>query len=206
MYCNPRYFITPFKWLRCQVPSTIEVIQFFGYSSYTTWKLSVKGSFALALSGQHSYSILFLIAIFPLLGLRPFVLQLTTMVHVETIQLDFSNIYSLHTVQRCNKHIYYNHPIFHKKTSWQNLLLRRGGKKHRRAKYKNPHSCTMRAQPLPSPRHRVAGASLLPHLVRTPTASPPPQQYARRGSTYASGDRRSRFLADQSILPPSLVM
>ena len=30
-------------------------------------------------------------------------------------QLDLSNIYSLHTVQRCNKHIYYNHPIFHKK-------------------------------------------------------------------------------------------
>ena len=30
-------------------------------------------------------------------------------------KLDFSNIYSLHTVKRCNKHIYYNHPIFHKK-------------------------------------------------------------------------------------------
>ena len=65
-------------------------------------------------------------------------------------------------------------------------------KKHRRAKKKYPHSCTMRASSYPvlAPGYR---SFLLPHYVRTPPACPPPKLYARRASTYASGDRRSRI-------------
>ena len=40
--------------------------------------------------------------------------------------------------------------------------------------------------------HQVTGASCF-HILSTPSACPPPKRYARRASTYASGDRRSRI-------------
>ena len=43
-------------------------------------------------------------------------------------------------------------------------------KKAQEGKIKTPRSsCTMRAQPLPGPRHQVTGVSLLPHHCPTPT-------------------------------------
>ena len=47
--------------------------------------------------------------------------------------VDLSNIYSLHMMQDATN-IFTITIVFHKITSWQNHLLRRSGKKHRRAK------------------------------------------------------------------------
>ena len=71
--------------------------------------------------------------------------------------------------------------VFHKKPPSKNQLLRRAGKKHRRAK-KVPlvQVCVLWAPPLPGPRHQVTGASSLPHHCPTPTVSAT-QQSVRRG-------------------------
>ena len=78
-------------------------------------------------------------------------------------------------------------------------------KKAQEGKIKTPRSsCTMRAQPLPGPRHQVTGVSLLPHHCPYSNCCPPPSSTCAGGPHKPFGGRLSR-VDSQSLLHPSLV-
>ena len=122
----------------------------------------------------------------------------------QKFKVDLSNIYSLHMMQDAT-----NIFTITIKFSIKNLLAKQPSssqwEKAQEGKIKTPRSsCTMRAQPLPGPRHQVTGVSLLPHHCPYSNCCPPPSSTCAGGPHKPFGGRLSR-VGSQSLLHPSLV-